>query len=201
MSDETDSPDIVEDEAEQVDFNAEMENLVEGAAGLFESLRDIFMKSKQEVVRGAKLGKVRIDVFQLRKDREHFLQRLGEEVYELLQSGEIAHDDLVKPFGKLSALDEKIAEYETEMAKIAEEVAERAEEATTELDAWAKEKGFGDAPEADAAAANDPASKPAEAKPAKQAEAEAAKPAKAKPAKKKAPKKKPAKKKAAKKDL
>ena len=60
-------------------------SFIEGAAGLFGNLKEIFLKSKDEVARGAQLGKVRIDVFQLRKDREHFMQRLGEEAYELLQ--------------------------------------------------------------------------------------------------------------------
>ncbi|GEM_PF-1814247 len=195
MSEETDAPEGTEgtEGTEEVDFNAEMESLVEGAAGLFDSLKDIFLKSKQEVVRGAKLGKVRIDVFQLRKDREHFLQRLGEEVYELLQSGDVAHADLDKPFAKLKALDEKIAEYETEMAKIAEEVAEQAGAASEDLDAWAAEKGMS----TDAAApVEEP---PADPEPAA-VEAAAVEPKKKKkkaPAKKKAK----AKKKGPKKDL
>ena len=188
MSDDTDLPDDAEatPAAEPVDFNAEMENLVEGAAGLFESLRDIFLKSKQEVVRGAKLGKVRIDVFQLRKDREHFLQRLGEEAYELLQAKQIGHADLEKPFAKLAALDDKIAEYETEMAKIAEEVADRAQEAETELGVWAEERGFG-------GGANDPApaaeAAPSEQAPEPSADAKPKEPTKKKGTKKKGPKK------------
>ncbi len=52
MTDQTERPDAGEggETPPEVDFNAEMENLVEGAAGLFDSLRDIFVKSKQEVV-------------------------------------------------------------------------------------------------------------------------------------------------------
>jgi hypothetical protein len=172
------------DASEPVDFNAEMESLVEGAAGLFDSLKDIFLKSKQEVVRGAKLGKVRIDVFQLRKDREHFLQRLGEEAYELMQSEDIAHDDLSKPFAKLQALDEKIAEYEAEMAKIAEEVAEQAQAAEADLDTWAADQGL--APANEAEAPPEPKAEPAPAAPKAKAKAKAKA---SKPKKKKTPKK------------
>lgn len=105
------------------EFGAEVESLVEGVAGLFDSLKDIFVKSKEEVVRGAQLGKVRIDVFQLRKDREHFLQRLGEEAYDLLVSGELEHEALAKVYGRIQDVDQQIVEYEEEIARIAAEQA------------------------------------------------------------------------------
>jgi hypothetical protein len=177
MTDESEPTDETETRSKspEIDFNAEMESLVDGAAGLFESLRDIFLKSKQEVVRGAKLGKVRIDVFQLRKDREHFLQRLGEEALELLLSGEITHPDLEKPLAKLKDLDGKIAEHEAEMARIAEEVVgsadtpeagetgdEDAVEATEDAPESAAEE-----PVAEAAEEEKPAKKPKKAKKAK----------------------------------
>ncbi len=118
-----------EQEPEAPDFQAEVESFVEGVAGLFDSLKDIFVKSKEEVVRGAALGKVRIDVYQLRKDREHFLQRLGEEAYDLLVAGEIAHPSLDKAFGRIQGVDRQIVEHEEEIARIAAEQAAASERA------------------------------------------------------------------------
>jgi hypothetical protein len=105
----------------QPDFQKEMDAFVEGMAGLFGSLKEVFVKSKDEVVRGARLGKVRIDTFQLRKDREHFLQRLGEEVYDLMLRGDLKNESLEKPFLKIRALDEKIAEHDSEITRLMEE--------------------------------------------------------------------------------
>lgn len=106
---------------ETPDLQAEMDAFIEGAAGLFGNLKEIFLKSKDEVARGAQLGKVRIDVFQLRKDREHFMQRLGEETYELLQREELAHGDLEKPYAKVLELDERIVAVEAEIEALVEE--------------------------------------------------------------------------------
>ena len=121
MSDETQGPDENDQDGADVDLQAEMDALIEGAAGLFGNLKDIFLKSKDEVARGAQLGKVRIDVFQLRKDREHFLQRLGEEAYELNQQGELSHADLEKPYGKVKEVDDRIEAAELEMEELVEE--------------------------------------------------------------------------------
>jgi hypothetical protein len=137
------------------DFQAEVESFVEGVAGLFDSLKDIFVKSKEEVVRGAALGKVRIDVYQLRKDREHFMQRLGEEAYDLLVAGDIAHDGLARVFEKIQGVDQQIVEYEEEIARIAEEQAAAAAAAAASDEAA---NDSGDAPataEADAPASEE----------------------------------------------
>ena len=151
------------------DFQAEVESFVEGVAGLFDSLKDIFVKSKEEVVRGAQLGKVRIDVYQLRKDREHFLQRLGEEAYDLLVAGELEHEGLSKAFGRIRDVDAKIVEHEEEIARIAEEqaasdaVAAAASEAANDGGqapqgpSVAEEASDADEPAAEAPGADEPA--------------------------------------------
>jgi len=125
---------------ETPDLQAEMDAFIEGAAGLFGNLKEIFLKSKDEVARGAQLGKVRIDVFQLRKDREHFMQRLGEETYELLQREELAHADLEKPYAKVLELDERIVAVEAEIEALVEEQ-QAASEAANEGDAEAEGGG------------------------------------------------------------
>jgi len=121
MTSEPEDSEKVEDSSPEPDLQAEMDAFIEGAAGLFGNLKEIFLKSKDEVARGAQLGKVRIDVFQLRKDREHFMQRLGEEAYELLQREEIAHSDLEKAYAKVLELDERIVAVEAEIEDLVEE--------------------------------------------------------------------------------
>mgnify|MGYP000332852193 CR=1 FL=1 len=127
MSDETGTED-------KGDFQKEVEGIMEGAAGLFGTLREIFDKSRDEIARASRLGKTRIDLFQLEKDREHFLQRLGEECYELIKAGTIEHEDLAGHYEKLQLLDERKAEYEAEVERIAAEqaAAEAAKEAANE---------------------------------------------------------------------
>ena len=105
-------------------FQDDMDALIEGASGLFDNLKDIFQKSREEVLRASQLGKARIDVFHLRKDREQLLQRLGEEAYELLSAGRLAHASLQKAAGKIRGIDQKIEAHEDQIAKLAEEPAE-----------------------------------------------------------------------------
>jgi hypothetical protein len=179
MSDET-------GDEKGTDFQKEVEGIMEGAAGLFGTLREIFDKSRDEIARASRLGKTRIDLFQLEKDREHFLQRLGEECFELMKDGTIAHDDLNGPYEKLTVLDERKAEYEAEVERIATEQAaaqeqKAANEAGDVVDGELVD-GEGEATEE--------APEPAPSEPAAvEAEAEV-EPAPA-PDKKKAPKRKP----------
>ena len=161
------------------DFQKEVEGIMEGAAGLFGTLREIFDKSRDEISRASRLGKTRIDLFQLEKDREHFLQRLGEECYELIQAGTIAHDDLNGPYEKLQVLDERKAEYEAEVERIAAEQAaseaakaEAANDPVQELaanepDVAATDAAEVAAPEAEATPEPEPAKKKPARKPAK----------------------------------
>ena len=141
---------------------------------LFDSIRDAFRRSADEVVAGAKVTRTRIDVFQLRRDREHFLLRLGEEAYRLIEAGQLNHPELDEAAGRVRTIDDKILEYEAEITA----------EATPEP---------ADAPDEPAPEPKKKATKKAE--PKKKA-AKKAEPKK-KTAKKAEPKKKAAKKKAA----
>jgi hypothetical protein len=138
MSDpsKSEEPTEPEDQAGSV-LQDEIESFVEGAAGLFDSLKDIFVKSREEVVRGARLGKVRLDVYQLRKDREQLLQRLGVAAYELLVAGSLAHPDLAGVFHELGDLDVRIAAGEAEISDLApaEEEAEPVEPSVVDVEA------------------------------------------------------------------
>jgi len=161
----------------------EVEAFVDGAAGLLDNLKDIFTRSREEVLKGARLGRVRIDVYQLRKDREHLLHKLGEAAYDLLVEGAVAHADLQAVFGEVRAIDEKIEAHELEIAELA-----RAEEdGGASAEASASEDSPAVSPAAEDSASEKPAAKKAAAK----------KPAAKKPAAKKAAAKKPAAKKTA----
>jgi len=98
-----------------VNLQEEVDAFVEGAAGLFESLRDVFVKSREDILRGARLGKVRIDVYQLRKDRELLLQQLGEETLALIQAGSLKAADLAATVAKIAAVDAEIEGFEDEL--------------------------------------------------------------------------------------
>jgi len=168
------------------DFQKEVEGIMEGAAGLFGTLREIFDKSRDEIARASRLGKTRIDLFQLEKDREHFLQRLGEECFELMKDGTIAHEDLNGPYEKLTVLDERKAEYEAEVERIATEQAEAQEQKAANE---AADVVDGELVDAEAKAEEPEAAEP-EAEP-EPVEAEAETVPAPEPPKKKAPKRKP----------
>ncbi|MCK6531153.1 hypothetical protein L6R50_27520 [Myxococcota bacterium] len=92
---------------------------MDSAQGLFDSLKAIFEKSKEEVVRGARVSRVRLDVYQLRREREHALRRLGEEAYELIQQGQIP-GLMTDAYAAVVGADERIAACEAELATLAD---------------------------------------------------------------------------------
>ncbi len=153
------------------------DQFMEFTQNLVDSVREVFRRSADEVVAGAKVTRARIDVFQLRRDRDHFLMRLGEEAYRLIEAGQLSHPDLDESAGRVRTIDDKVREFEADI--------------TGDL-------------EADASAAPEPEPEPKKkaakkkAEPKKKAAKKKAEPKK-KAAKKKAePKKKAAKKKATK---
>lgn len=132
-------------------------DVMDSAQGLFDSLKAIFEKSKEEVVRGARVSRVRLDVYQLRREREHALRRLGEEAYELIQRGQIA-GLMTDAYAAVVDTDERIAACEAELATLADaEVVGPVEPART-----AEPKRATTAPAA-AAAATAPSPEPSEA--------------------------------------
>ena len=168
------------------EFQKEVDAFVEGAAGLLGGLRDIFLKSKDEVVKGASLGKTRIELFQLRKDREALMQRLGEQAHALMVDGGLKHPDLSNAFGKIRDVDQRIEDFEAEAAEIertaGEGLTRAAREATEVINRVGGLAAGDEAPNADA----EPAPVPKTA-----AKAESAPKKKSAPKKRSAPKKKP----------
>jgi hypothetical protein len=97
------------------DKNPGGEQFREMTQNIFDSLRDLVRKSADEVVAGAKVTRSRIDIFQLRRDRDHFLMRLGQSAYTLLSEGGVTHPDLEQAYQRVRTIEEKIAEYEREI--------------------------------------------------------------------------------------
>lgn len=148
------------------DFKADVDALVEGAAGLFSNLREIFEKSREEIARASRLGKTRLDLLQLEKDREHFLSKLGELTLGLMRDGTVAHESLTELAAKIEALDARKAEYDAEIARVAEEqaTAEAGDEAADGDAANDTEDQGAVAAAADVEPANEPEKKKAPAK-------------------------------------
>ena len=147
------------------------EQFREATQNIFDSLRDLVRRSADEVVAGAKVTRSRLDIFQLRRDRDHFLMRLGQSAYTLLSEGGVTHPDLEQAYQRVRTIEEKIAEYEREI---------------TDTGMEAEAEAFDPEPIVEQAVAEEPrpeknAPKKAARKPAKKAEK--------KPAKKKTDKK------------
>ena len=93
-------------------FRNALESLVERTVDALERGRD-------EVLREAKVGKVRLlDIYQLRRERGRLYQRLGEEVYGLVRKGALEIPSVGRTLAKLAALDDKIGAKEQEVDKL-----------------------------------------------------------------------------------
>jgi hypothetical protein len=158
---------------------------------LFDGMRDIFKRSAEEVVSGARVTKTRIDIYQLRRDRDHFLMRLGEVAYDLMDEAAIDHPDLAQPFHRVRAIEDKITDYERGITETFEEDVAPVEEeaAPAPKKKAAPKKAAAKKPAAKKPAAKKPATKKAAPKKAAAKKPAAKKPAAKKPAAKKTTKK------------
>lgn len=135
--------------SQRPDLSKEVDALMEGAAGLFGGLKEIFDRSREEIVRGARVGKAHIDIFQVRKDREAAARRLGERAFELMLAGQQLHEELDDTFAELRELNERLHELEEERDRMeAEADTQRASEGASEPTA---EEPAAEAPVADEA--------------------------------------------------
>jgi hypothetical protein len=102
VSDETKGPGKTKGLKEEVDA------LRDEANELLGGLRQIFSASRDEIVRSAALGRLRVDIYQQKKERTALLLSLGDQVYAHVQSGAL----------KLPGLTELLASLETTDASI-----------------------------------------------------------------------------------
>lgn len=117
-------------------LDREVDALMQGAADLMGGLKDIFDRGRAEVVKAAHVGKARMDVFQLRKDRDAAVAALGAAAFELAQQGLLDHPALAEAVAAVRDLDARIGDAEREVARQEQEAAsEAADEDGAESDA------------------------------------------------------------------
>ena len=79
-------------------------------------LGGVMDRGKRELERMASGTRVRLDLRQLRKDRDVMYQKLGRETRALLEGGEIQHPGLARGLERILELDRKITAVEAEMS-------------------------------------------------------------------------------------
>lgn len=85
-------------------------------AGLGSLVGALARRGREELERAASGWRVRLDLRQLRRDREAMYQKLGREARSLLEGGEIQHPGLARGLERIIEIDRKIAKVEAEMS-------------------------------------------------------------------------------------
>lgn len=96
------------------------------AAGIADAvgtaMRRLWSRGRQEVERAATLGRVRLELRQLARDRDQFWIRLGKTAYRLVESGDIEHPALAKAMKRLDEIESRIGDLEKKYGTKAEEL-------------------------------------------------------------------------------
>lgn len=79
-------------------------------------LRVLFSRGKVEVERAAATGRVRLELRQLRRDRDVMYQKLGRELRALVEAGEVTHPGLVRGVARLDEMDAHVRAVEAKAA-------------------------------------------------------------------------------------
>lgn len=87
-----------------------------GRSGLGSLFGAIMRRGRDELERAASQTRVRLDLRQLRRDREAMYAKVGREVRSLLEGGEIRHPGLERGVDRIREIEKKIADVEAEMA-------------------------------------------------------------------------------------
>ena len=75
-------------------------------------MRRLLTRGRDGLGRAADSGRVRLELRQLQRDRDHFWIRLGKTAYRLAESGEIDHPALQKAMKRIDELERKIRSLE-----------------------------------------------------------------------------------------
>ena len=78
-------------------------------------LGKLFSRAQQEAGRAARFGRDMIVLRQLRADREQMFVKLGKEVRQLVEAGEVNHPGLVRGVGRITELEGRIRAAEEAM--------------------------------------------------------------------------------------
>lgn len=85
-----------------------------------ELLRGVLRRGRVEVERAAEGARYRLDLRQLRRDRDVMYQKLGREVRALLEGGELQHPGLARGLARIRELEQRIAEVEESGLRVSE---------------------------------------------------------------------------------
>ena len=96
----------------------------ESASILLNRLGAAFEKSRRELVKGARVGRLAMDIRGLEKDRAGLLQSLGEKCARALREGRVADPDLLAVLTRIDAVDQRITELEQQKEQVEEGLAE-----------------------------------------------------------------------------
>lgn len=82
--------------------------------------RVLVRRGKEEARRAAQTGRLRLDLRQLRKDRDAMYGKLGRELRHLVEGGEITHPGVHRGLERIAELEERIRRLEGELAAAGE---------------------------------------------------------------------------------
>lgn len=95
--------------------------------------RVVFRQGRVRAKQAAATGRVRLDLRQLRRDRDVMYQKLGREVVHLQEGGELQHPGLARGVERIREIEARIAEVEADLARQrAEDAARAADQADPE---------------------------------------------------------------------
>jgi chromosome segregation ATPase len=89
---------------------------------LGEAFGDAFEKGRNELVKGAKIGRLAMDVRALENDRERLLGELGEAALAALREGRVSDEGLARFEERIRALDERITRLQGQRDDVAQEL-------------------------------------------------------------------------------
>ena len=102
------------------------------------AVRGALSKSRDGVLKGARLGRLRLDLLQLKRDKDLMYQRLGREAFYLLQEDRLPHlVELEKPYRKILELEGRIQSLEQQL----KDAGQLPEDGTDSSEASEKETG------------------------------------------------------------
>ncbi|MEL6342837.1 MAG: hypothetical protein AAFV53_06870 [Myxococcota bacterium] len=85
------------------------------ADALGQVMRVVVRRGRAELSRAAAQGRVRMELRQLRKDRQRMFEKLGREVVRLVEGGELSHPGLLRGAERIQQLDAQIAAVEADV--------------------------------------------------------------------------------------
>lgn len=87
---------------------------------LLKMIRRVARQGRQQVRRGATVGRQYLETRQKQKDLDHFWARLGKTAHHLVEAGEIDHPALRKAMDRIRTLEEELASTDLARSEEAE---------------------------------------------------------------------------------